>query len=335
MNSPSMAGSTVAAFSEAERQRAYKLIASKVATMGGRKLEEDDWNSVYLQAKQIPGSGWSNTDLDINHEGLGVESKLKKSTRQGGVLSYCGETVMHPAGTRAVEPPPNGFGGGDPDEAAKFMIEEYANYIRRRKEEVRENAPNDEVDLRISLLMWEGDLSEFIYFERDWSTPPDPNDYYGEWHHHNRSGSRQSSTNLWIYRTSDDEKRYSVTERGIKVQPYIDVPEKDSDHLYHFVAQGETPGESTKTRVWVPPTLNSHLKMKLGSDVDGEELSDKIGEFAESVASGEIDLSADDEMEDISIAEPFDITQEAYSILQRLSEASDTDALRLVLRKLD
>lgn len=332
-----MAGPTVAAFTDTEHQRAYKLLASKVATMGGRKLEEDDWNSVYLQTKRFPESGWSNTDLDINHEGLGVESKLLKSTRKGGVSSYFGDTIMHPAGTRAVDTPEYGFGNGDADEAAHFMVQEYADYIRRRQNEVRENSSDGEADLRLSLLIWEEDLSEFIYFERRW-TPPDPDDFYGEWSHNPRSSSkRQSSTSLHVYREANDEKRYSVTDpsKGVKVQPYIDVPEEDSDHLYHFVAQGETPGASMKRRVWAPPTLDTYLKTKLGDDVDGEMLSNKIYEFADRVSSGEIDLSSDDGVESISIAEPFDITQEAYSILQELSEASDTDALRLVARKLE
>ena len=41
--------------------------------MMGRKLEEGDWAEVYCRAKGLPNQGWSNLNIDVMHEGLGVE----------------------------------------------------------------------------------------------------------------------------------------------------------------------------------------------------------------------------------------------------------------------
>ena len=50
--------------------------------MMGCKLEEEDWNRVYCEAKGIPHSGWSNLNIDVIHAGLGVEQKLLCVSRQ-------------------------------------------------------------------------------------------------------------------------------------------------------------------------------------------------------------------------------------------------------------
>lgn len=51
---------TLKAFTEQEFAKAKVLLATQVANMMGRKLEETDWNEVYCAAKDIPRSGWSN-----------------------------------------------------------------------------------------------------------------------------------------------------------------------------------------------------------------------------------------------------------------------------------
>jgi hypothetical protein len=64
---------TLAAFNKDEYAKAHMLLASQVATMMGRKFEEGDWAYVYCTAKGIPVRGWSNLNIDVMHQGLGVE----------------------------------------------------------------------------------------------------------------------------------------------------------------------------------------------------------------------------------------------------------------------
>ena len=44
--------------------------------MMGRKFEEGDWAAVYCTAKNIPNRGWSNLNIDVIYNGLGVEHKM-------------------------------------------------------------------------------------------------------------------------------------------------------------------------------------------------------------------------------------------------------------------
>jgi hypothetical protein len=67
---------TLRAFTEAEKDRVRVLLASKVATMMGRKMEENDWLEVYCMSKGIPLQAWSNRNIDVNFNGLGVEHKM-------------------------------------------------------------------------------------------------------------------------------------------------------------------------------------------------------------------------------------------------------------------
>ena len=87
------------AFTANEVDRVKRLLAAQVASMQGRKLEEDDWTRVYCRAKQIPEQGWSNLTIDVDHNGLGVEMKLlcRPGVREGNLKSVCGQRLMHPA----------------------------------------------------------------------------------------------------------------------------------------------------------------------------------------------------------------------------------------------
>jgi hypothetical protein len=67
---------TIPAFTKSERDKAHTLLAIRVAHMMGRKFEEGDWAEVYCRAKDIPVKGWSNLDIDIMHDSLGVEQKM-------------------------------------------------------------------------------------------------------------------------------------------------------------------------------------------------------------------------------------------------------------------
>lgn len=60
-----MSVQTLLAFSDAERERAFHLLAARVAYMMGRKFEEDDWSRVYCAAKGIPFQKWSNLNIDV------------------------------------------------------------------------------------------------------------------------------------------------------------------------------------------------------------------------------------------------------------------------------
>ena len=93
---------TLPAFTDAEFDLARELLAVRVASMLGRKMEEGDWDFVYSNAKRIPPSGWSNLKIDINHNGLGVEHKMMRVGGAKSILNECGTTKMHPAGTRSI-----------------------------------------------------------------------------------------------------------------------------------------------------------------------------------------------------------------------------------------
>ncbi len=45
---------TLPAFTDIEFSEARKLLAAKVSTMLGRKMEEADWDFVYCNSKNIP-----------------------------------------------------------------------------------------------------------------------------------------------------------------------------------------------------------------------------------------------------------------------------------------
>ena len=93
---------TLKAFSKNEYKKAKIYLATQVAHMMGRKLEEDDWNKVYCMAKGIPYTGWSNLNIDVIHQGLGLEQKILRVSglRGRAIKSVCGTTMMHPAATR-------------------------------------------------------------------------------------------------------------------------------------------------------------------------------------------------------------------------------------------
>src|SRR5215831_8113244 len=89
------------AFSDEEFKRAKVLLATQVAHMMGRKMEEGDWTHVYCLAKGIPPTGWSNLNIDVNYQGLGVEHKLLRPSVRS-IKAVCGTTMMHPAATRSI-----------------------------------------------------------------------------------------------------------------------------------------------------------------------------------------------------------------------------------------
>jgi hypothetical protein len=201
-----MATSTLKAFTDTELVEAKKLLSAKVATMLGRKMEEGDWAFVYCNAKKIPTGDWSNLHIDINYNGLGVEHKMLRVTREGSILQECGTTKMHPAGTRSIRIPKE----SDPDKAARNILLQYASLIKNRTDSVKSAGKTQSADMRIGWLLWKDSLDEFLYFEEPMHIP-DPSHYFSKWNITPARGARKESKSLWIYEKATGAKRYSVT----------------------------------------------------------------------------------------------------------------------------
>src|SRR5438552_7283185 len=129
---------TLPAFTPDQRNRAHALLAAKVAYMMGRKFEEGDWAEVYCKAKGIPVKGWSNLNIDIMHDGLGVEHKMLCYRSDVDLAEAFGQTFMHPAATRSIRVPATSVRA---DEAMREIFQQYAALIHQRTRKVRESAP--------------------------------------------------------------------------------------------------------------------------------------------------------------------------------------------------
>lgn len=244
---------TLTAFTPSQQSAAHRLLASCVASMLGRKLEEADWTSVYCKAKGIPQAGWSNLSIDVIHDGLGVEHKMLRTKSNRSVLDRCGESLMHPSATRSIRIPNDKA----PTTAARKVLRQYAELIAERTEKVREQSPAKTPDMRTGYLLWQDSLREFLYFELPMEAP-DPMAYTARWRE-SGGGVRKKSENLWVYETATGKKRYSITtDAGAKVQPYFDVPLPTDPNLYYFKVQGEVVGPGL-VRVWINSTTALRL----------------------------------------------------------------------------
>lgn len=265
--------STVPAFTEEEYGRVYVLLASKVAHMLGRKLEEEDWTGVYCAAKGIPHQGWSNLNLDMIYEGLGVEHKMMMKDSAETILALCGTALMHPSATRAIRIESTNV---DPNVVMRSVFEQYREYLEKREAKIRESNPEVEPDFRSGWLIWQRSLREFLYFEYE-AIAPNSDDYRAEWMvTSNRRGARRESKRLWIYHRETGQKRYSVTtDAGIKIQPYFDIPPLGDPNLYHFVVQGE-PIDTGHIRLWLTGSTTRELKLFIREIDDPDSLSRAI-----------------------------------------------------------
>jgi hypothetical protein len=303
---------TLPAFSPEEFQRARLFLATHVADMMGRKLEEGDWAKVYCAAKGIPLAGWSNTDIDVVYGPLGVEQKAMCRRADQSIMESCGTRLMHPAGTRSIRFPQ---GEADATNAAHDVLRQYGQLIANRialvdainrfhhgllnreqavaalqaniesmskasaekripRHPVPSDQPVQQPDMRIGWLLWQDSLREFLYFEEP-MVAPDPNRYIGDWNERRASGSRKATRNLWIFDKETGEKHFSVTtEAGVKIQPYFRVPAPNDPNLYHFVVQGEDAGNGM-VRVWLSTTTANLLRQALGS-LNPEKIAEAI-----------------------------------------------------------
>lgn len=318
---------TLPVFTKEEKKRAKILLAAKVASMMGRKLEEGDWSEVYCKSKDIPDSGWSNLHIDVNYNGLGVEFKMLRIAQLRGrpIKSICGTTLMHPAATRSiridnVNLPAN--------EVMEDVLHQYGNLINERSKRVKENSESNSSDMRFGWLLWEDELKEFLYFEEPMLVP-NSNEFYAEWNETAAKGIRKSSKSLWIYEKKTDKKRYSVTtSAGIKIQPYFDVPAPSEPNLMYFRVQSE-PLNSDTIVLWVAAATAAQLEARLGS-IDRDVISKAVIEAAEK----DID---DDKftIEDLHSAVPIPVSVEAFDLLiSHWDAVSDDHRMQLLLKSL-
>src|SRR5581483_1610974 len=328
LNSIMRRPNTLPAFTPGEYTSAHALLASQVATMMGRKFEEGDWTAVYCAAKGIPNRGWSNLNLDVIYECLGVEQKMLCTESKKSIKEYCGTTLMHPAATRSIRIPSS---DEDPTQIARDVLMQYAELLEERTRFVAQNCSNGAPDMRVGWLLWQVALREFLYFEQE-VIAPDPNDYWAEWKE-SGGGSRKKSKNLWVYEAETGKKRYSITtSAGAKIQPYFDVPPPNDPNLYYFLVQGEIV-DGGLIRIWVTRTTALLLKQILGS-LERDVISQAILKTAVAFQENEPTLR-DKKTADLELAEPILITQAAYEALTKAFEGiSDEHMIQLFLRHL-
>ncbi|MCY3957229.1 MAG: hypothetical protein OXG65_02940 [Chloroflexi bacterium] len=298
---------TLPAFTSQEARRAKLLLAAKVASMMGRKLEEDDWQEVYCEAKGIPQTGWSNLHIDVNHDGLGVEFKMLRVSQLRGrpIKEICGTSRMHPAATRSIRIEDIDL---PPEDVMADVLTQYSELIRERTERVKSDSSDGRADMRTGWLLWEPELQEFLYFEERMERP-NPEKFFAEWNETPARGIRKASKSLWIFDRVTGSKRFSVTtSAGIKIQPYFDVPPPNDPNVNYFRVQSEPLGEDTIV-LWVSESTAALLREVIGS-TDRQAVSDAV-----SIASdfGASDVSA--ESSSSSFAVPIHISKEAFDVL--------------------
>jgi hypothetical protein len=160
----------LSAFSNDEAKRAKLLLATQVASMMGRKLEEGDWSKVYCRAKGIPQAGWSNLHIDVIHNELGLEMKLLRITQlsRKPLKSVCGTTLMHPAATRSIRIDNTDLPA---DKVMRDVFAQYADLIRQRTQKVQESASGTRPDMRIGWLLWGIRLRSSYTLKNRWFRP--------------------------------------------------------------------------------------------------------------------------------------------------------------------
>ncbi len=316
---------TLAAFTPDEKGKVHSLLAIKVAYMMGRKFEEGDWAEVYCRAKGFPLAGWSNLNIDVMHDLLGVEHKMICYRSNADLREACGQTFMHPAATRSIRIPSTDV---DSDVAMQDIFEQYAALIRQRTEKVRAQASSKgEPDMRTGWLLWQESLRQFLYFEEE-MLAPDPTDYRAEWHK-SGGGSRKQSKNLWIFEKATGKKRYSVTtDAGIKIQPYFDVPPPSDPNLYLFTVIGEFI-DAGHVRVWLTEGTARELERLIGT-LDTKVLSEAILSATADIGNVEIK-----ENTAVLAGTPLVITREAYDALcYAVGGVNDDHRFQLLTRSL-
>lgn len=307
-------------FTTAEKGRVQQLLALRVAQMMGRKLEEDDWSSVYCAAKGLSDQGWSNLNIDVMHGRLGVEHKMLCYRSKPSLLAAAGTSLMHPAATRSLRV--NDI-DGDPDKEMANIFAQYRELLNSRRETVamRGDVRPQDVDLRTGWLLWQVSLREFLYFEEA-LVAPDPEHYYAEWVE-KADGRRKGSRNLWIYDRLTGAKRYSLTtSAGVKLQPYFDVPGAKDENLYHWTVIGEVI-DAGSVRIWLTARTAKALRRLVGSLE-----KDKVSSFIlEAVANKPDEIVPPIETDDVDAVVEVVLTEEAYGAIGQVFPSTNDDHL--------
>jgi len=318
---------TLPCFSPEQRDRAHLLLAIHVAHMMGRKFEEGDWSYVYCKAKGIPETGWSNLNIDVTFENLGVEHKMLCYRSDTTLAQAFGTTLMHPSATRSIRTPSL---DSDPNVAMADILTQYGELIRARRAKVEEQNTNGKpADMRIGWLLWQESLRQFLYFEEP-MVEPTPNLYYAKWVERQvRGGVRKGSKNLWIFEKATGRKRYSVTtSAGAKIQPYFDVPPPDDPNVYLFTVIGEQL-DIGQIRVWLTPGTAKELERLVGS-LDIDVVSEAVLRTIVNGAGSEEDFVAVEET-GVSVM----LRAEAYrALVEKYQGVSDEHCFRLLLENL-
>jgi hypothetical protein len=318
---------TLPVFTPSELQRAKILLATQVASMMGRKLEEGDWSRVYCKAKEIPEVGWSNLHIDVSHKGLGLELKLLRvaNLQSKPLKSVCGTALMHPAATRSIRIERTNLPA---NKVMAAVFEQYGHLIEQRTDRVRSAWPGTPVDMRTGWLIWEDNLAEFLYFEEP-MVAPNPDRYFAEWNDTPARGARKASRSLWVYDKKTKQKRYSITtSAGIKIQPYFDVPTPSDRHLCYFRVQSEPIGRDTVC-LWIAASTAAALKDRLGS-LDRAVVSAAILKV---LAKGVMPAELTNPEQDLAI--PVRISTEAHTrLLSDWEAVSDEHRAQLLLKAL-
>lgn len=304
---------TLPAFTDTEREQAKLLLAAQVASMMGRKLEEDDWSSVYCKAKNITPREWSNVNIDVNEGGLGVEFKMLrvKRLKRNSIKDVCGTTRMHPSATRSIRIEDVNLPA---HEVMVDVLNQYSDFIEARTKDVRDNNPDGTADMRTGWLLWESGLREFLYFEES-MTKPDPANYCAIWNETPPRGARKGSKSLWIFDRVTRKKLYSVTtSSGIKIQPYFDVPSPLDPNLIHFEVQSEVMNDGTVI-LWISAKTADRLRELLGST------DEKVVNEAVFKASKMVVRNTGAETVDSDVAVPIRVSQESFDLLDKHWEA--------------
>lgn len=319
--------SALPVFTDEQRDLVHRLLALRVAEMMGRKLEEADWTDVYSAALGIRSTGWSNLDIDIVHNHLGVEQKALKY-KSTGIEEACGTTLMHPSLTRSIRIDST---ESDPEKAKSAVFAQYAKLVADRTAFVqRQNTSGLEVEMRNGWLLWQESLRQFLYFEEQMLVPK-PEDYFAEWRVSGKpDGRRKPSKNLWIFERDTGRKRYSVTtEAGAKIQPYFDVPSPNDENLYIFTVIGEQI-DFGHVRVWVARRTSDELQRLLGS-LEPTTIEAAILKSATQIAAQEpIAVLAQED----SVL-PLVLTESTYgSLVKALPGVNDDHRFQLLLEHL-
>lgn len=317
---------TLPCFTPEQKDRAHILLAIRVAHMVGRKFEEGDWAYVYCRAKGIPKAGWSNLNIDVTYENLGVEHKMLCYRSDATLAQAFGTTLMHPSATRSIRIPSL---DSEPNEAMQDILSQYVELIRARRTKVEEqNRSGKSVDMRTGWLLWQESHRQFLYFEEP-MVEPDPSLYYAEWVERQVGGGiRKGSKNLWIFEKTSGRKRYSVTtSAGAKIQPYFDVPPPDDPNVYLFTVIGEqlTIGQ---IRVWLTPGTAKELERLVGS-LDIDAVSEAVLKTIEKVAEAERGVVT---MEEAGVS--VMLREDAYrALVEFFPNVSDELCFRLLIEK--